>query len=237
MAHVGIPFLVILVLCWVSTAPIINCGSVGIGMEDIDVSKPSTHFDTVVACTTISAFPFLAVFLWSRVCAYALWPILQASIVVILISADFDTPKNEAKLVILAISIGLPRVQWINKVIYHFNHLLTTLVCCSWSYWIPLQWAVCLGHYSCSGSIQCMSNWKSGSEGSDGHPLSSHLHTRNFHPQSKPCCTCQQWFLLGDVHSCKCIGSPLVGLRKQTQSHCKMLCIWNREGPIVKFWL
>ena len=115
-----------------------------------------------------------------------------------------------------------------------FFPLLTTLVCYSWSYWIHLQWAACRSHYSCSWSIQCMSDWMSGRQGSDGHPLSSHLHTRNFHPQSKPCCTCQQWFLLGDVHSCKCIGSPLVGLRKQTQSHCKMLCIWNGTTSTIR---
>ena len=98
MAHVGIPLLVILVLCRVSAAPVIDCGSVGIRVEDVDVSKPSAHFDRVVACTTISASPFLAVFLWSRVCANALWPILCASIVVIPICADFDTPENETNL-------------------------------------------------------------------------------------------------------------------------------------------
>ena len=93
MVHIGIPFLIIFVLHRVSTAPIINCGFVRISVENVDVSKPSAHFDALVACTAIGAFPFLAVFLWSSVRAYALRPILQASIVIVPVCAVFYTPK------------------------------------------------------------------------------------------------------------------------------------------------
>ena len=98
MPHIIKPLLVVGVLRGASTSKVINRRLVCFSVEDVDVSKPSAHFDRVVACTTISASPFLAVFLWSRVCANALWPVLCASIVVIPICADFDTPENETNL-------------------------------------------------------------------------------------------------------------------------------------------
>ena len=94
MIHVSIPFLVILVLSRVSTAPIINCGFVRISVENVDVSEPSAHFDALVTCTAIGAFTFLAVFLWPGVSAYALRPILQASIVIVPVCAEIYTPEE-----------------------------------------------------------------------------------------------------------------------------------------------
>ena len=121
MAHVGIPFLIIQILLRVSTAPIIGYGIVRIGVEHIDVSKPSTHFDAVVTCTTISTSPFLAVSLWPSVCANALGPILHAGIVVTPISADFDTPKNQTKLV-----RGDPKLS--HKIYVYLSILVDSLI-------------------------------------------------------------------------------------------------------------
>ena len=115
------PFLEIFVLCQISTAPIINCSAVRISVEDIDVSKPSTHFDAVVTCTTISTSPFLAVSLWPSVCANALGPILHAGIVVTPISADFDTPKNQTKLV-----RGDPKLS--HKIYVYLSILVDSLI-------------------------------------------------------------------------------------------------------------
>ena len=93
-AHVSIPFLVIFVLGWVSTAPISNCCFVCISVKNIYVSKSSAHFDTVVTRTAIMTLLCLAVSLRSSVCAYALWAILHTSIVISAIGTNFYTPEN-----------------------------------------------------------------------------------------------------------------------------------------------
>ena len=45
MTHVIVPFLVVGVLSSVATAPVVNSGFVCVGVEDVDVTEPSTHFD------------------------------------------------------------------------------------------------------------------------------------------------------------------------------------------------
>ena len=45
MTHVIVPLLVVGVLRRVATAPVVNRGFVCVGVEDVDVTKPSTHFD------------------------------------------------------------------------------------------------------------------------------------------------------------------------------------------------
>ena len=45
MTHVVVPLLVVGVLSSVPTAPVVNCGFVCVGVEDVDVTKPPTHFD------------------------------------------------------------------------------------------------------------------------------------------------------------------------------------------------
>jgi len=45
VTHVVVPFLVVGVLSSVPTAPVVNRGFVCVGVEDVDVTKTSTHFD------------------------------------------------------------------------------------------------------------------------------------------------------------------------------------------------
>ena len=94
MTHVLIPLFVINVLLCVSTAPLFNCCFVCISVKHVDVSEPSTHFDGVVASTTIVAMTLNAGVFWPRVSADTLGLILQASVVVTSGGAERHAPKN-----------------------------------------------------------------------------------------------------------------------------------------------
>ena len=94
MTHVLIPLFVINVLLCVSTAPLFHCCFVCISMKHVDVSEASTHFDGVVASTTVVAMTLNAGAFWPRVRADTLGLILQASIVITSGGAELHAPKN-----------------------------------------------------------------------------------------------------------------------------------------------
>ena len=95
MTHVLIPLLVVGILDSVSTSPVINCCFVCIGVEDVDVPKPSTHFDRAISSTAISTLYGITGSLWTRVGTYALRAILKASIVIASCGTESHTPKSK----------------------------------------------------------------------------------------------------------------------------------------------
>ena len=94
MSHILVPLLVVGVLGSVPTAPVIDCCFVCIGVEDVDVPKPSTHFDCAVSSTSIIAPSSITGSLGARIGAYALWAVLQASVVIISRGAVCHTPEK-----------------------------------------------------------------------------------------------------------------------------------------------
>ena len=76
MTHVVVPFLVVGVLSSVPTAPVVNRGFVCVGVEDVDVTKTSTHFDRAVSGTSVIAPARITGSLWARIGANALGAIL-----------------------------------------------------------------------------------------------------------------------------------------------------------------
>ena len=63
-------------------------------MKHVDVSEASAHFDGVVASTTVVAMTLNAGAFWPRVSADTLGLILQASVVITSVGAEFHAPKN-----------------------------------------------------------------------------------------------------------------------------------------------
>ena len=82
MPHIIKPLLVVGVLRRASTSKIINCSLVCIGVEYVDVPKPSTHVDGAVSCTSICALRLIAVSLGSGVGTYTLRAVLKACVIV-----------------------------------------------------------------------------------------------------------------------------------------------------------
>ena len=97
MTHVIVPLLVVGILHSVATAPVINCCFVCISVEDVDVAKPSTHFDRAISSTAICALSSITGSLWTRVGANALGAILQACIVIASRGTVSHTPENMAR--------------------------------------------------------------------------------------------------------------------------------------------
>ena len=99
MTHVCIPLLIVGVLHCGPTAPVINRCLVCIGVEDVDVPKPSAHFDGVVSRATISALSSLTGSLGTRVGTDALGAILQTGVVEASRGTVSHTPENKTGLV------------------------------------------------------------------------------------------------------------------------------------------
>ena len=94
MPHVIIPLLVVSILHSVATAPVIDRCFVCISVEDVDVAKPTTHFDVVVPSTSIFALSSITGTLGTRVSANALGSILQARVVKTSRGAVSHTPET-----------------------------------------------------------------------------------------------------------------------------------------------
>ena len=94
MPHVIIPLLVVSILHSVATAPVINRCFVCISVEDVDVAKPSAHFDRAISSTAICALSSITGSLWTRVGANALGAILQACIVIASRGTVSHTPRR-----------------------------------------------------------------------------------------------------------------------------------------------
>jgi len=92
MTHVIVPFLVVGVLHRFTAAKVINRCFVCFSVEDVDIPKPSAHFDRAVSSAAISALSSVAGSLWTRVGADTLGTILQASIIKVSGGAVGNTP-------------------------------------------------------------------------------------------------------------------------------------------------